>query len=112
MTRSRGDVSVQNGPASVRADEVRPLRAIVLQHPEQCFRDTDGVTRDAARMLEIMSTWRPHCSDGEAGVRRNSAFNPRLHVVVTSDQRICYPHGVEPPGECALLFTIVPRDRV
>jgi hypothetical protein len=87
-----------------------PLRAVVLRYPDSCFLDTDGVTRDAARMLELMGRWRPQCSDREVGVRRNGAFNPDLHVVVSEDRRIRYPHGAEPPGERGLLFTIVPRD--
>jgi hypothetical protein len=45
-------------------------------------------------------------------VRRNGAFDPHLQVVVVADTQICYPEGVEHPGEPALLFTIVPRDAV
>jgi hypothetical protein len=111
MTRTSGRALVQNRPDPVPGGEERPLRAVVLEHADRCFLDTDGVTRDAARMLEIMGNWRPHRSDGEAGVRRNGVFNPNLRVVVSSDLRICYPRGVEPPGERVLLFTIVPRDK-
>lgn len=111
MTRTSARVSVQSRPAPGVRGEVHPLRSVVRQHADHCFRDTDGVTRDAARMLEIMSTWRPNRSDWEVGVRRNAAFNPDLQVVVSSDLRISYPQGDEPPGERSLLFTIVPRDR-
>jgi hypothetical protein len=111
MSRMNARARVQSTSATAPGEEERPLRSVVLQHTDHCFLDTDGVTRDAARMLEIMGRWRPHCSDGEAGVRRNSAFNPDLRVVVSSDLRISYPRGDEPSGDRSLLFTIVPRDR-
>lgn len=98
-----------NYPASI---EGVPLRTVVLQYSGQCFLDTDGVTRDAVRMLEIMDGWLPNRSDDEAGVRRNGAFDPNLRVVVVAGMRICNPASVERPGQPALLFTIVPRDAV
>ena len=107
MTRRRG-ASTQK-PPTLQQEEIGSLRAVVLEHDDHCFLDTDGVTRDAARMLAIMDGWRPNRSDLEAGVRRNGAFDPELPVVVTDDVRICYPRGVRPAGEHKLLFTIVPR---
>jgi hypothetical protein len=59
-------------------------------------------------MLQIMDTWRPHRTDNEAGVRRNSAFDPDLRVVVVGGTKIYYPEDVPHPGQPALLFTIVP----
>lgn len=105
-------VAIVIRPLAGTGDEATmSLRGAVLQHADHCFRDTDGITRDATRMLEIMARRRPDCSDREAGVRRNRAFDPDLGVVVTDDQRIRYPPGVAPAGEPSLLFTIVPRDR-
>ena len=112
MTQESGRVPVQNLPASVPDDETRPLRTVVLEHADLCFRDTDGITRDAARMLEIMDTWQPNRSDAEAGVWRNTAFDPQLRVVVVADAQICYPDSAEHLGQPSLLFTIVSRDAV
>jgi hypothetical protein len=93
-----------------RSDTLYTLRQVVEQHRDRCFRDTDGVTRDAGRMLEIMDGWRPNRSDKQAGVTRNRAFDPALLVVVTSDARVSYAAGAAHPGEPSLLFTIVPPD--
>ena len=97
--------SIPTSPPS--SEEAAPLRAVVLAHADQCFLDTDGVTRDAARMLQIMDSWHPNRSDGRAGVRRNVAFDPDLSVVVHDHTRICYRQIEEHRGEPALLFTIV-----
>jgi hypothetical protein len=109
MTRTWTHPLVPNQLACIRPEEETSLRTVVCEYADCCFLDTDGVTRDAARMLQIMDAWRPKCSDREAGVRRNVAFDPNLHVVVDADRRICYPDGVEHRGQPALLFTIVPR---
>lgn len=109
MPRTSDRPRLHNRLAPVLMEEARPLRSVVLQHADRCFLDTDGVTRDAARMLDIMDSWRPNRSDGEAGVRRNGAFNPELPVVVFAGTRICYPESAEHPGQPALLFTIVAR---
>ena len=113
MAKRRNSTSSTFLPTSPpSSEEAAPLRVVVLAHANQCFLDTDGVTRDAARMLQIMENWRPQRWDGQARVRRNEAFDPNLPVVVHDDTRICYPHAVEHRGQPALLFTIVPRDRI
>lgn len=109
--RSTNSTTRTRPPAVAPVQErPRPLRAVVQDHADRCFLDTDGVTRDARRMLEIMNSWRPHRSDGEAGVRRNTAFNPELLVVIIDDSRICYPEETEHPGQPTLLFTMVPEE--
>src|SRR5437868_1890648 len=105
LTGSR--IKAQTQAASVPREEVRLLHAVVQTYADRCFLDTDGVTRDATRMFEIMQRWQPNRSDREAGVRRNSAFDPDLQVVVCAETRICYPEETEHPGQPALLFTIV-----
>ena len=112
MRRTSERVHAQQSPTPVLMGVAAGLRTVVLQHADRCFLDTDGVTRDASRMLQIMDGWRPNRSDGEAGVRRNAAFAPDLEVVVTSDLRICYPPDVKRRSGPALLFTIVPPERV
>lgn len=89
--------------------EARTLRDIVEDNADLCFLDTDGVTRDAERMLQIMDSWQPRQSDTAAGVRRNGAFDPDLPVVVAGTH-VRYPPGSEHPGQKDILFTLVPRD--
>jgi hypothetical protein len=90
--------------------DLQTLREVVEQHHCHCFVDTDGVTRDAERMLQLMDTWRPNRSDGRAGIKRNHAFNPALPVIVSSGDRISYALDVIVPGEPSLLFSIVQPD--
>ena len=83
MAKRRNGTSSHVLPTSPPSSEAAaPLRVVVLDHADQCFLDTDGVTRDAARMLQIMENWRPQRWDGQARVRRNAAFDPDLPVVV------------------------------
>jgi hypothetical protein len=89
---------------------MQTLREVVEQHYDHCFLDTDGVTRDAGRMLQVMATWRPNRSDRHAGITRNHAFNSALPVVVSSDARISYAGDAVHPGDPAVLFSIVPPD--
>lgn len=96
-------------PEMAPDEAVRTLRDVVEEHADLCFLDTDGVTRDAGRMLQIMDGWQPRQSDIAAGVRRNGAFDPDLPVVV-SGNHVRYPSGSEHPGQKDLLFTLVPRD--
>ena len=111
MVHTRNHTSSDFVPTpSTTSEVVAPLRVVVLAHADQCFRDTDGITRDAARMVQIMESWHPKRSDGQAGVRRNGAFDPDLPVTVQDDTRICYPHAVEHRGQPTLLFTIVAPD--
>lgn len=98
-------------PAKVPANEVRTLRGVVEDNANLCFLDTDGVTRDAARMLQIMDGWQPRQTDTAAGVRRNSAFDPDLPVVVAGTH-VRYPPQSDHPGQKDILFTLVPRDGV
>ena len=108
MAKRRNGTSSHVLPTSPpSSEEAAPLRVVVLDHADQCFLDTDGVTRDAARMLQIMDSWHPNRSDGRAGVRRNAAFDPDFPVVVHDHTRICYRQIEEHRGEPALLFTIV-----
>jgi len=110
MRRTAPHTAVGSLSAAAVEDVTVRLRDVVLQYAGRCFLDTDGVTRDATRMMTIMDSWRPHRSDRQAGVRRNSAFDPRLPVVVVAGSQICHPPGTTHPGQPALLFTIVPRD--
>lgn len=111
MANRRNSTSSNSIPTSPpSSEEAAPLRAVVLAHADQCFLDTDGITRDAARMLKIMETWHPQRSDGQAGVRRNEAFDPNLSVIVHDGVRICYPRAVEHRGQPTLLFTMVAPD--
>ncbi|HZU11614.1 MAG TPA: hypothetical protein VFB58_02150 [Chloroflexota bacterium] len=109
--RSENQRSASRLDMGGQAEETtRPLRAVVHDFADRCFLDTDGVTRDAHRMVEIMDGWRPHRSDDRAGVRRNEAFDPDLPVVVEMDTRILHARETEHPGKPDLLFTIVPRE--
>lgn len=96
--------------SSPAQETTRSLRAVVHDYADSCFLDTDGITRDAQRMVEIMDGWQPHRSDAKAGVRRNTAFDPNRPVVVDKGTRILYARGTEHPGQPALLFTIVPNE--
>lgn len=109
MANSRNRTSSNSlRPSLGSNEEAALLRAVVLAHADQCFLDTDRITRDATRMLQLMDSWHPNRSDGQAGVRRNEAFDPDLPVVVHDYTRICYQQTEEHRGELALLFTIVP----
>lgn len=94
---------------TVPEDAVRTLREVVEEQADRCFLDTDGVTRDAGRMRQIMDGWQPGQTDTAAGVRRNNAFDPDLPVVV-SGTHVRYAPGSEHPGQKDILFTLVPRD--
>ena len=87
------------------------LREVVELHRHDCFVDTDRITRDADRMLQLVAAWTANRSDAQAGVTRNHAFNPALPVVVSPAGRIVYAPHAGPPGEPSLLYTIVPPDR-
>jgi hypothetical protein len=89
---------------------VQTLRDVVEQHAERCFLDTDGVTRDAQRMIELMEQWTPNRTDRQAGVRHNRVFNPTSIVVVLPDGRICAADETRDQREPALLFSIVAAD--
>ena len=108
MAKRRNGTSSHDLPTSPPSSEAAaPLRVVVLDHADQCFLDTDGITRDAARILQVMDSWHPNRSDGRAGVRRNAAFDPDFPVVVHDHTRIGYRQIEEHRGEPALLFTIV-----
>ncbi|GAC1474473.1 MAG: hypothetical protein PVSMB7_29530 [Chloroflexota bacterium] len=97
-------------PRLYEQEVAQPLRTVVQDHADACFLDTDGVTRDAGRMMQIMDSWHPKRTDGQAGIRRNTAFDPTLSVVVRSGTRIYYAAPDKGGGQPDLLFTIVPRD--
>lgn len=101
--------AVAERPVVVQEEDVRTLRTVVQENAGLCFLDTDGVTRDAARMMQIMDGWQPKQSDSSAGVRRNSAFDPHLPVVVTG-KHVRYPSQTDHPGQTDVLFTLVPAD--
>ncbi len=99
---------IADEPAAAAEPEVRTLRRVIEDNSNLCFLDTDGVTRDAARMAQIMDGWHPNRSDSSAGVRRNCAFDPDLPVVV-SGSHVRYPPRSDHPGQKDILFTLVPR---
>ena len=86
------------------------LRDVVERNADKCFQDTDRVTRDAARMTELMDRWLPDQTDHAARVKRNVALNPHLPVVVADGRRIIHASSAPHPGGVSLLFTIVSRD--
>lgn len=106
-----GDGVTPVAPAVALEHEERTLRGVVEDNADLCFLDTDGVTRDATRMLQIMNGWQPRRSDLAAGVRRNSAFDPDLPVIIAGTH-VRYSPECEHPGQKDILYTLVPRDAV
>lgn len=107
MPRTRAGLIERERAARVSQSAELSLRSVVQAHADCCFLDTDGVTRSATRMLQILDGWRSRRTDREAGVRRNGAFDPNLPVVLTAGTRICHPERISHPGQPELLFTIV-----
>lgn len=110
MPRTHGRTATVPVPDTAPLSSARPLRAIIEAYADRCFLDTDGVTRDARRMLALLDDWRPNRSDAQAGVRRNRAFDPHLMAVVAADSEIYYAPDSEDTGQLVLLFTLVPPD--